>query len=114
MRYQPLDTGRNEISLLTLLRDKESSDMNNVNCTLDHASLLFPQRCFALCYYWGDLLNTSDILPNNSSPVQVTVNLKAALLRLKKLERKGFGSCVSISRRTERRAIKFSRWEQFV
>ena len=73
--YQPLDPISRQIRLLKLYPGTEVED---VECHLEHVSLAEKPEFTALSYVWGDLTDTRTILLHNV-PFPVTKNLHAAL-----------------------------------
>jgi hypothetical protein len=79
MWYEPLDATALQIRLVTI----EPSELNDdINCTLNIASLDDHSPYEALSYFWGDPNVTKTILLN-SRPFEVTLNLESALRHLR-------------------------------
>jgi len=83
VKYEPLNTHRNEIRLLTILPD---NDNGAVCCTLSHASLDDSPTYAALSYCWGDPKKTRPVTVNGCI-FNATINLEAGL---RELRRQGF------------------------
>lgn len=79
-QYHPLDPSKNEIRLLRISPALNSD--GPIRCHLFHTSLDTAPPYQALSYAWGDKSTSHGILINQGS-VNVTLNLKNALLRLR-------------------------------
>ena len=73
--YRPLGPISRQIRLLKL---HPGTEVEDIECHLEHVSLEDNPGFTALSYVWGDLTNTRTILPHNV-PFPVTKNLHAAL-----------------------------------
>lgn len=80
-QYSELDIALNEIRLLTLQPGKSN---DNVTCRIEHVSLHSANEHTALSYTWGSLSNSEPIIINDCYTLNVTANLKDALLHIRR------------------------------
>lgn len=81
-KYEPLNSGSQEIRILSI----SGSRSIEVECSLEHASLVAAPTYDALSYTWGDPSDTSSIKLNHQ-PFPVTKNLVIALHQLREEKR---------------------------
>lgn len=80
--YRPLNVEAYEIRMLRLPLDEPEHGNRPISCELETISLINPGLYTALSYCWGDPKITAPIIVNGAQ-IQVTVNLRNALLQLK-------------------------------
>jgi hypothetical protein len=82
--YPSLNAARNEIRLLSLAPG--TSD-DPIHCSLQHVSLDSTNEYIALSYTWGDPADPQQLILDNQYTLNVTVNLKDALLHLRQKDK---------------------------